>query len=69
MEKRTFCANGKVDPEHHFFVNPSSWNEKNLIPRLKNSNFFLLIAPSQSGKTTRTDTLIKQLQNSNLLPI
>jgi hypothetical protein len=67
--KRTFCANGKVDPEYHFFVNPSLWNERNLIPMLMNPNFFLLVAPSQSSKTTRTETLMKQLLNMDVLPI
>ena len=59
--KRTFCPNGSVDPEAHFFVDPSKWNE--VGPLLKGC-YSALIAPSQTGKTTRVKTLINQL-NSN----
>jgi hypothetical protein len=62
-EKKTFCPNGKVNPQHHFYVDPSKWNETNLIPQLKNGNYPLLIAPSQSGKTTRVAKLVDQLQS------
>jgi len=62
--KRTFCANGKVDPVHHFFVSPSKWNEQILLPNLLKGTYTTLIAPSQSGKTTRVATLITKL-NSN----
>eukprot|EP01080_Neovahlkampfia_damariscottae_P013168 gene13168-9276_t len=33
--KKSFCPNGLVDPKDHFYIDPSEWNEKNLIPHLK----------------------------------
>jgi hypothetical protein len=68
--KRTFCPNGRVNPNHHFFVNPALWNEQQLLPLLKEHRFVSLIAPSQSGKTTRMYTLQQQLQvEKDILPV
>lgn len=50
------------------YVDPSNWNEKILIPELEIGNYPLLIAPSQSGKTTRVVKLIEQLK-SKYFPI
>jgi hypothetical protein len=58
---KTFSANGKVDRNRHFFVDPSKWNEKKLIPLLKNNTYPCLMAPSQSGKTTRIMVLLEML--------
>eukprot|EP01080_Neovahlkampfia_damariscottae_P000049 gene49-4299_t len=46
--KKSFCPNGLVDPKDHFYIDPSEWNEKNLIPHLKIGHYPLLVAPSQS---------------------
>eukprot|EP01080_Neovahlkampfia_damariscottae_P000872 gene872-9783_t len=64
--KKSFCPNGSVDPEYHFYIDPSEWNEKNLIPQLKISHYPLLVAPSQSGKTTRVNKLLDQLKDKYL---
>ena len=66
--KKRFCPNGLVDPRYHFYIDPSEWNEKNLIPELKNHRYPLLVAPSQSGKTTRVNKLLDQLKDQ-FLPI
>jgi hypothetical protein len=68
--KRTFCPNGKVNPNYHFFVNPVIWNEQHLLPLLKEHRFVSLIAPSQTGKTTRIYILQQQLLvEKDILPV
>jgi hypothetical protein len=68
--KRTFRPNGKVDPQYHFFVSPEEWNLQHLIPQLLSREFIALVAPGQSGKSTRVDALQKQLlATGDILPI
>jgi hypothetical protein len=63
---RSFSANGKVDPRKHFYVDPRPWNEKNLVPKLENGGFYILLAPSQSGKTTKCDALLEVIENTQV---
>jgi proliferating cell nuclear antigen len=58
---RSFSANGSVDPQKHFYVDPRSWNEKNLVPKLENGGFYILLAPSQTGKTTKCRALLEMI--------
>ena len=68
IQDKTFCLSGIVNPNSHFYVDPSKWNKENIIPEIKRGDYPLLIAPSQSGKTTRVIKLKEQLK-SNYLPI
>ena len=66
--KKYFCPNGLVDPKHYFYIDPSEWNEKNLITHIKIGHYPLLVAPSQSGKTNRVNKLLDRLKDQ-FLPI
>jgi hypothetical protein len=59
---KTFCPNGSVNTKSHFYVDTSTWNEANLLPSVQNGKFSILIAPSQSGKTTRIVDFVKRLK-------
>ena len=68
--RRGFSANGNVDPQKHFYVDPKPWNEKNLIPKLEQGGFYILLAPSQTGKTTKCRALLEMISNGqNKFPI
>ena len=68
--RRVFSANGNVDPRKHFYVDPKPWNEKNLIPKLEQGGFYVLLAPSQTGKTTKCRTLLEMIKSRGThLPI
>lgn len=70
IEFKTFSANGNVDPKNHFYVDPAPWNEKNLLPSLERGGFFTLLAPSQTGKTTKCTRLIEMIKkDGKFLPI
>jgi hypothetical protein len=59
---KTFCPNGSVNTKNHFYVDTSKWNEEILLPSVQNGEFSILIAPSQSGKTTRIVDFVKRLK-------
>ena len=61
-EKRSFSPNGTVDPQNHFYVDPRDWNQKNLLPSLLKGGFYTLLAPSQTGETTKCKKLIEMIQ-------
>jgi flagellar biosynthesis GTPase FlhF len=67
--RRTFCANGKVEKNSHFFVDPSEWNTEELMPRVERGEYFTLLAPSQTGKTTRAEVFTDQLRKNGYFPL
>jgi hypothetical protein len=68
--RRTFCANGRVDASKHFYIDPSEWNTNTIIPKIEAGAFLTVMAPSQTGKTTRMARLVEQLLNDGrYLPI
>ncbi len=67
--KKFFAVNGLVNEEQHFFVDPSDWNLKRLLPKVEHIEFFILLAPSQTGKTTRASIFMRQLQKQGFFPL
>ena len=67
--RRSFCVNTTIDPEHFFYVDPSLWNEENLVRPLLNGSWLTMLAPSQSGKSTRAIALVTTLKGQDVLPI
>jgi len=62
LNNRTWCPNGALDPTRHIYADPTPLNNEQLLPPLTDGQWLSLIAPSQSGKTTRTLALQSQLQ-------
>ncbi|KAL0488828.1 Lon protease, partial [Acrasis kona] len=60
---KVFAANGDLIPAYHYYVDPSPWNELNLRGRIERMAFTTLVAPSQSGKSTRAKALIESLRS------
>lgn len=68
--KKKFYAGGNVDPNKQFYIDPTPWNQKNLLPNLELGGFYTLLGPSQSGKTTKCVKLIEMIENKGeYLPI
>ncbi|KAL0492082.1 lon [Acrasis kona] len=59
---KEFAANDLI-PAYHYYVDPSPWNELNLRGRIERMAFITLVAPSQSGKSTRAKALIESLRS------
>ena len=63
--KKKFCANGPIlNKEKHFYIDPSEWNTMKIVNSIRRNYYPLLIAPSQSGKTTRIYRLQAQLMEN-----
>lgn len=68
--RKTFCANGRIGVyDETFFVSPADWNKQNLLPLVKAKRFFTMLAPSQTGKTTRATYFVQQLEVLGYHPI
>src|SRR3989338_9476735 len=52
-KRKGLCVNGRVEVEEYIYIAPSKWIETELQPRVDRGEFCCLIAPSQSGKTSR----------------
>ena len=68
-KKKIISPNGSVDPERYIFIDPSVWNKDILIPKIELKQFITLLAPSQSGKTTRARVLVQQLKEKGYFPL
>ena len=51
MNQRAFCIAGPINPELHYFI-PHRLDWVDLHRLIRNSEYFVLHAPRQSGKTT-----------------
>lgn len=61
MKKRWECHD-LITPETHFYSDPTPWNSRVLIPRLKNGEWLLLVGSTLCGKKTRILALKNQLR-------
>ena len=69
-EFKKFSTNGKVDPKYHFYVDPTPWNAEYLLPNLERGGFYSLLAPNQTGKTTKCIKLIEMIKKDDkFIPI
>lgn len=59
---KRFIVNGLVDAKYSFYVSHKEWNDKKLKPAIAAKQYFILIAPSQSGKTTRILEFCEELK-------
>jgi len=67
---RSFCPNSFIDANTIFYVDPTPWNNTFLLPELHRGVWHTLLAPSQSGKTTRVKALIASIEEKGtFLPI
>ena len=59
---RKFMVNGLVRKDNSFYVPQKEWNDQNLRPPILKKEYIMLVAPSQSGKTTRVLEFCEELK-------
>lgn len=57
---KKFCIAGPINPERHYFV-PMRLDCGHIATLIEDQQYFVLYAPSQSGKTTAIDELVHEL--------
>eukprot|EP00005_Dracoamoeba_jomungandri_P002395 CAMPEP_0174250832 /NCGR_PEP_ID=MMETSP0439-20130205/872_1 /TAXON_ID=0 /ORGANISM="Stereomyxa ramosa, Strain Chinc5" /LENGTH=685 /DNA_ID=CAMNT_0015330999 /DNA_START=44 /DNA_END=2101 /DNA_ORIENTATION=- len=62
--ERTWCPNTLITPSRHFYVSPQAWNKKELEKPMFDRKWPCLIAPSQTGKTTRVTESCERLHGT-----
>jgi len=66
---RFFCVNTTINPKEHFYVDPSRWNDEHVLSRLLRGEWLTLLAPSQSGKSTRAQALVLSIEKAGHIPV
>nr|CAG4714154.1 unnamed protein product [Naegleria fowleri] len=67
---KSLCANGLVDTNKYIYIEQTKSVEQKLLPRIERGEFCILIAPSQSGKTSLVvNSLMPRLKEIGYLPI
>jgi len=61
--KRYFNTTGFCRPDWHYMINPLRNNKANIYQLIDNSQYFILHAPRQTGKTTLLHSLAHQLNS------
>jgi hypothetical protein len=69
QDKKLFCANGQVDRKRQFFVDPTVHVRSQYLYGMLHGTFRIVVAPSQSGKSTRKTILSELLRQNNIIPI
>ena len=67
VSRRTWTVNGAITPEKrssYFYTDVKKQNEELLLPGIERGSYIMLHAPRASGKSTRMEAAVEQLQGT-----